>query len=94
MRLTDELVLRDDGNILSNKYKLLKIGKFLGVKANILDEITNNGWNVADMEMEREKLIRAKQIFKKISDKIAYLICSENPTFHEQNDVQGTKVFQ
>ena len=32
MNLTDELDLFDDGNILSNKDKLLKIGKLLGVE--------------------------------------------------------------
>ena len=33
MILTDELDLCDDGNILSKKEKLLKIGKFIGVEA-------------------------------------------------------------
>ena len=33
MNLTDELDLCDDGNILSNKENLLKIGKLLGVEA-------------------------------------------------------------
>ena len=33
MNLADELDLCDDGNILSNKDKLLRIGKFLGVEA-------------------------------------------------------------
>ena len=38
--------------------------------------------------------MRAKQIFKEFSDKIAYLICPDKPIFQEDNDVQGTKVFQ
>ena len=36
----------------------------------------------------------AKQIFKFFSEKNAYLICPDTPTFHEHNDVQKTKVYQ
>ena len=43
MNLADELDLRDDGNILSNKDKLLIIGKFLGVEAKNCNEIPNKG---------------------------------------------------
>ena len=38
--------------------------------------------------------MRAKKIFKEFSGKTAYLICPDNTTFHEHNDVQGTKVYQ
>ena len=38
--------------------------------------------------------MRSKQIFKEFPEKIAYLIYPDNPTFHEHNDVQGTKVYQ
>ena len=60
MNLIDELYLCDDGNILSNKYKLLEIGKLLGFEAQTCNEISNKGWNVADSEMEGRKLIRSK----------------------------------
>ena len=49
---------------------------------------------MTNMETEEKRLIRSKQIFKECSDRNAYLICTENPKFHEQNDVQGTKVSQ
>ena len=75
MILTDELDLCDDGNILSKKEKLLKIGKFIGVEAKTCDEIKNNGCNMADMDMEGGKLMQTKQIFKAFPDKISYLIC-------------------
>ena len=55
MCLVNELGLCDDGSILSNKEKLLKIGKFLGVEAKTCDEIPNDGFNIADMEMEGRK---------------------------------------
>ena len=86
--------LCDVWNILSNKEKLLKFGDFLGVEAKTCDDIPNNGFNMADMDMEGRKLMRSKQIFKAFSDKNSYLICSENPTSREHNDVQGTKFFQ
>ena len=35
--------------------------------------------------------MRYKQIFKAFSENIAYLIYSDNPTFHEHNDVQGKR---
>ena len=46
------------------------------------------------MVMEGRKLMKSKQIFKAFSDKINHLICPENPSFHGQNDVQGTEFFQ
>ena len=94
MILTDELDLCDDGNILSNKDNLLKIGKLLGVEAKSCNEIPNNGWNMADIIMEGRQLMKSKHIFKAFSDKIAYLICPDRPTFHKDNGVQGTKVYQ
>ena len=51
MDLTDELDLCDDGNILSNQDKLLKIDELLGVEAKTCNEILNKGWNMADREM-------------------------------------------
>ena len=92
MNLIDELDLCDNGNILSNKYKLLEIGKLLGFEAQTCNEIPNKVCNIADSKMEGRQLMRAKQIFKALSDKIAYLICPDNPTFHEHNNVKGTKV--
>ena len=38
--------------------------------------------------------MRAKQIFKYSSDKIAYLVYPYNPNFHKHNDTQVTKVYQ
>ena len=48
MSLTDELDLCDDGNITSNKDKLLKLGKLLGVESKTCNDILNQGWNMAD----------------------------------------------
>ena len=53
MNLTDELDLCDDGNILSNKDKLLKIGKLLWVETKTCNDIPNKGYNILD----REKVI-------------------------------------
>ena len=47
---------------------------------------------MVNSKMEGRQLMQAKQIFKAFSDKITYLICPDNPIFHEDNDVQGTKV--
>ena len=94
MNLTGELYLCDDGNILSNKDKLLKISKLLGVEAKTCKKISNKSWNMEDREMDGRKLMRDKQIFKSFSEKIAYLICPYNPNFYERNYVQGTKVYQ
>ena len=41
MNLTDELYLCDDGHILSNKDRLIKIGKLLGVEAKTFNVIPN-----------------------------------------------------
>ena len=82
INLKDELDLCDDGSILSNKDKLLKIRKLLGVESKICDGIPNKVWNMADMDMKGRKLMRSKQIFKEFSDKIAFLICPYNPNFH------------
>ena len=48
MNLKDELDLCGDGNILSSKDNLLKIGKLLGVEAKTCNQIPNKGWNVVD----------------------------------------------
>ena len=93
MNLKEEWDLCNDGNLLSNKEKLLKIGEFLGVESKTCNEIPNKGWNIADREMEGRKPMRAKNIFKAFSEKIAYLICPDKPKFHEHNYVQGTKVY-
>ena len=94
LNLTDELDLCDDRNILSNKDNLLEIGKLLGVEAQICNYIPNKGWNMADNKMEGRKIMQAKEIFKSFLYKIAYLICPYNPTFHKQNGVKGTKIYQ
>ena len=49
---------------------------------------------MAYMDTEGRKSMRAKQIFKSFSDKIAYLICPEQPTFHQQDYAQGMNVYQ
>ena len=51
MNPTDELDLCDDGDILSNKDRLTKISKLLGVESKTYNEIPNKGWNMADREM-------------------------------------------
>ena len=43
--------LCDDLNILSKNESLLKVCKLLGVESKTCDEITNNGWNMAYMEI-------------------------------------------
>ena len=48
MSLIDELDLCDEGNILSNKEKLLKLGKLLGVETKTCNNIPNNGCNMDD----------------------------------------------
>ena len=45
MNLTDELVLCDDGDILSNKDKWLKMGKLLGVEAKNFNDLPKKGCN-------------------------------------------------
>ena len=52
MNLTDELDLCDYGNILSNKDKLLKIGKLIGVEDKTCNQIPIKGWNMSDRETE------------------------------------------
>ena len=79
--------LCDDGNILSNKDIFLNISTLLDVEDKTCDEIPNSGWNMADMETEERKIMRSKQIFKAISEKITYLIRTENPTVHKENGV-------
>ena len=54
MSLTDELDLCDYGNVLSNKYKFLEIGKFLGVEYQTCNEITNKDWNMAGIVKHKE----------------------------------------
>ena len=68
--MKDELDLCDDGNVLSNKDKLLKIGKLLGVEAKTCNEIPNKYYNLADREMEGRKLMRVKHIFKTFPKKL------------------------
>ena len=94
MNLADELDLLDDGDVLSKEYKQLEIGKLLGVESQTCNEITNKGWNMVDIEMEGKKLMQSKQIFKTFPDKIDYLICPDNPTFNEYNDVQVNFFYQ
>ena len=48
----------------------------------------SNGWNMEYMDTEGRKLMLAKHIFKSFSDRIAYLICPEQPTFNQQDDAQ------
>ena len=92
--LIDELKFCYDVNDLSNKENLLKVGKLLCVESKTCDEIPNNVFNMADMKTEEIKLIQAKYIFKAFSDKIACLVCSEHPTFHQHNYAQKMNVYQ
>ena len=48
MNLTDEFDLCYYLNVLSNKDKLLKIGKLLGIEAKTCNEIPNKSWNMVD----------------------------------------------
>ena len=94
LNLTDELKLCDYVNALSNKENLPKVGKLLGLESKTFYDIPNNCWNMADIETEAGKLMQAKRIFKVFSNKIAYLICPEHPTFHQRDDAQGITVYQ
>ena len=62
--LKDELELCDDGNVLSNKDNILKVGKFLGVESENCNKIPNNGWNMVDMETEGRFVLLSKHILK------------------------------
>ena len=81
MNLTDELYLCDNGNVLSNKDKLLEIGRLLGVEAQTCNEIPNKGWDMVDSEMEGRKLLPVKYIFKQFSDKLLTLFVQINQLF-------------
>ena len=94
LNLTDELELFDDKNVWKKKENSLKVGKLLGVEDKTGDEIPNNGWNMANMETEGRKLLQYKHIFKLFSEKIAYLICPDHPTFNLKDNVPGIKVYQ
>ena len=93
INLTDEYDLCDDGNILSNNDRLLKIGNLPRVEAKNWNYISNKCWNTADGEMERRKIMISKQIFEAFSEKNAYLICPYNQFFYEHNDLKVTKVY-
>ena len=51
MHLIDELYLCHDGNVLSNKYTFIEIGKLLGVEAQTSNEIPDKGWNMVDSDI-------------------------------------------
>ena len=70
MKLTDELDLCGDGNILSNKDNFLNIFNLLGVEAKTCNQIPNKGCNVMDRKIKGKKSMRAKQIFKYFHKKI------------------------
>ena len=44
--------------------------------------------------MDIIQIMTAKQIFKAFQEKITYLICPDNPTFHKYINVQRTEVYQ
>ena len=87
MNLTDELDLCYNGNILSNKDKLLKIVMLLEVEAKTCNEIPNKYCNMEDREMEGRQLMRAKNIFREFSEKNTYLVCLYNQTLQKHNGV-------
>ena len=92
--LTDNFNLCDDGRHLSNNDKLIKIRNFLELIVNACDDITKSGWNMENLETGGISLLRAKHKYRVISDKIAFLVCPENPTFCLQAvNMQETKVF-
>ena len=70
------------------------MGKLPEVGAKNFNKVPNKGWNMAGRSMLGRKLMISKQIFKAFSENSVYLIYPDNPTFHERNDVQGTKVYQ
>ena len=55
---------------LSNKDKLIEIGKLLGVESQTCNDIPNKGRNVADSKMEGRKLMQYNHIFKAFSGKL------------------------
>ena len=83
MSLTDELDLCYDGDILSNKEKLLKISKFLWVeeKFAMRYQIMVVVWRI--WGRKEEKLCDPSRSSKYFEIKISYHICLENPTLHE-----------
>ena len=92
--LTEDFDLCGDGKNLSKKEMLIKIRNFLGVKINACDEIPKIGWNMENLETGGISLLRAKHKYRVMSDKIAFLVCPENPTFCLQAvNMQETKVF-
>ena len=81
LSLKVELGLCDDGNILSKKKKLLKIGNSLGIESKTCDYIPNNGWNEADVKTEVRKLVRSRQIFGEFSKKTLTSFVQKNHVF-------------
>ena len=51
LSLKYELKLCDDVNVLSNKDKLIKVGKLLGAGSKTCDDMHNNGWNMSDIDI-------------------------------------------
>ena len=52
----------------------LKLVSFVGLKKKLANYIPNEGWNMADRDIEERNSLQAKHILKAFSDKISYLI--------------------
>ena len=92
--MTYNLNLCDNGKHLSNKNNLIKIRNFIEFEVNACDEMPKSVWVMDNLHTERISFLQTKQIFRVISDKIAFLICPEKPSFHLQDvNMQETRLF-
>ena len=83
----------DNGKKIPDKESSIRICNFLGIEENAYSETPKSVWNMENSETEGRNLMRVKQIFRVISDKIDFLVCPENPNFHLQDvNMQETKV--
>ena len=93
--LTEFFHLNYNGKHLSNKESSIRIHKFLGIKESAYSETHKSVWNMDNLETEGRSLMRIKQIFRIIYDKIDSLICQDNLNFHLQDvNMQETSLFK
>ena len=71
----------------------LKLVGYFGLKPKLAMRypIKAGIWRIG--KCKEATFVISKQIFKAFSEKNSYLVCPDNPTFQEHNDVQGTKVY-
>ena len=84
--LTNKFHLCDEGNILSNKYKLLKIGKLIGFKPKLATRypIKVKIWRMGN---GRKKKYEIQNVFKAFSEKVANINNPDSLNFYKHNDV-------